>query len=294
MSLSDAEEGLVMDTVPSEEEEEEEEEEAGMEFVHINEEGVQVQMSLSDPREDPETPEPLAGEEKTPKETSAELEPLDPPSLCIADPSELGGIVIKQEVDSGESEAEESGETGGLCPVTEDGLSGGQDLFRCPECGQTFSLHSQLASHRRRGHRARERPYYCAVCAKCFYQAGDLRKHQRIHTGKKPHGCPQCGMRFTQSGVLKRHQRTHTGEKPHACPVCGKSFSMKHNLQTHRRIHTGERRYGCEQCGRSFTQLPHLRRHEQVHSGVKPFECSVCSKRFTRASNLRSHQKLHP
>lgn len=85
-----------------------------------------------------------------------------------------------------------------------------------------------------------EEPHLCVVCGKTFSRVGNLRIHQRCHTGEKPYGCVQCGRRFTQAGDLKKHKRVHTGEKPYYCNQCGKSFSRRENLKRHQRIHIGE------------------------------------------------------
>ncbi len=49
--------------------------------------------------------------------------------------------------------------------------------------------------------------------------------------------------RFNRSGNLKAHERIHTGEKLHTCDQCGRSFTQAYGLK-HLHSHSGEICYG--------------------------------------------------
>lgn len=140
-------------------------------------------------------------------------------------------------------------------------------INKCPQCGKGFTQKGDLKNHQRI--HTGEQPYECPYCRKCFNQKGNLKTHQRIHTGEKPYQCSQCGKCFIQAVLLKNHQRTHTGERPYKCPQCGKGFNLGGDLKKHQRVHTGERPYKCSLCGKDFSQMGNLKKHQTIHTGER-------------------------
>ncbi|XP_069885029.1 zinc finger protein 236 isoform X1 [Dipodomys merriami] len=186
----------------------------------------------------------------------------------------------------------------------------------CSECGDEFTLQSQLAIHmeEHRQELANNRVYTCKACKNEFETPSELKEHMKTHYKVRVSGtrsynrnidrsgftysCPHCGKTFQKPSQLTRHIRIHTGERPFKCSECGKAFNQKGALQTHMVKHTGEKPHACAFCPAAFSQKGNLQSHVQrVHSEVKngpTYNCTECSCVFKSLGSLNTHiSKMH-
>ena len=70
-------------------------------------------------------------------------------------------------------------------------------------------------------------------CDFASFQAGNLRRHLKTHSGEKLIKCNQYNYASFYTGTLRRHLKTHSGERLNKCNQRDYASSHASNLRTH-------------------------------------------------------------
>ncbi|ETE72079.1 Zinc finger protein, partial [Ophiophagus hannah] len=154
----------------------------------------------------------------------------------------------------------------------------------CSECGDEFTLQSQLALHmeEHRQELSGSKTHICKTCKKEVETASQLKEHMKTHYKIRVSNTRSYNRNIDRSGFT------------YSCPHCGKTFQKPSQLTRHVRIHTGERPFKCSECGKAFNQKGALQTHMIKHTGEKPHPCAFCPAAFSQKGNLQSHiQRVH-
>ncbi|XP_053408887.1 zinc finger and SCAN domain-containing protein 31-like isoform X4 [Mercenaria mercenaria] len=163
----------------------------------------------------------------------------------------------------------------------------GKTMFKCNFCEYISISRSagNIRDHERK--HTGERPFVCDVCGEGFTRVENLKSHQTMHSYLKPFICPTCGMRFKSRKRLSGHeQQVHV--KKYRCQICAKPFGSTGQLARHMPVHTGEKNFECQICNKMFAQDSGMKRHMQCHTGGQ-FQCHICARRFIRKEYFRDH-----
>ncbi|KAL2766539.1 zinc finger protein 597, partial [Daubentonia madagascariensis] len=166
-----------------------------------------------------------------------------------------------------------------------------KNVYKCPECDQSFSDNSYLVLHQKI--HSGEKKYTCGDCGKIFNHRANLRTHSRIHTGEKPYKCAKCSASFRQHSHLSRHMNSHIKEKPYTCSICARGFMWLPGLAQHQKSHTAEKAYECANRGKYIGQKTNLALDEKTDTSATQYQHTQCVKSFEQPSYPAVPEKAH-
>ncbi|KAM8758108.1 zinc finger protein 445 [Rhynchonycteris naso] len=205
----------------------------------------------------------------------------------------LGGFGLRQRLHAGlkGTGKDSRGKEFGLGPWHQRSLHVLGPLYRCGDCGRTFSHSSHLAHHQRL--HTQEEPFKCRVCGKAFRWSSNRARHERIHTGLKPYKCGLCDKAFQRTFAYHLHQESHANQKFLESNPCKETLAYGSGLEHHLQDQSGEKHFDCSQCRKSFHCKSYILQHQRIHTQEKPYKCTKCRKAFRWRSNFSRHKRMH-
>ena len=102
----------------------------------------------------------------------------------------------------------------------------------CKICGSRYTNFALLNIHNLDVHRR----FTCRQCFNTFSMPCNLRRHERLHAGRKPYNCRFCAQGFSRNGDLRLHELRHRSGSSYRmhCSRCLKSFNKKKALRLHK------------------------------------------------------------
>lgn len=153
----------------------------------------------------------------------------------------------------------------------------GEKIYRCQDCGLTYSKSSSFSNHRLAHH-----PSVCTHCGRRFSMPESLESHLQLVCERKGPGadvlfeCHICQKKLTSKKILQRHLRVHSNTGRFPCTVCSKTFGLKSSLEFHMKSHDEHKPFKCKLCFITFTEKSTAIRHlKRQHSKTQDFNTLI-------------------
>lgn len=155
--------------------------------------------------------------------------------------------------------------------------------FQCNICGKENSNALALKSHLR-SHTSQKK-YSCAQCGKSFRLATQLATHKKVHLTKQ--------VRQQPYGRVDMDDPADETENDHPHNFSDQSGSLEMSVELSEASDDATSRpFKCDLCEKSYIHHRSLTNHKKTHQ-VGMFECTVCFKLFNNMAALYSHQRTH-
>ncbi|KAF7245242.1 hypothetical protein EYD10_08658 [Varanus komodoensis] len=199
----------------------------------------------------------------------------------------------------------------------------------CSECGDEFTLQSQLALHmeEHRQELSGGKTHICKTCKKEVETSSQLKEHMKTHYKirveikkrwqdyiediyKKELNVPdnhngvvtdlepdilECEAKWALGSLINNKASGVMVRIKFAITFhCLTSVHRVSNTRSYNRnIDRSGFTYSCSHCGKTFQKPSQLTRHVRIHTGERPFKCSECGKAFNQKGALQTHMIKH-
>ncbi|KAM3873266.1 zinc finger protein 574 [Diretmus argenteus] len=158
-----------------------------------------------------------------------------------------------------------------------------EPVLLCVDCGSSFSLVSELVTHRKLQHGLKEALHSCFICGESFLNTTLFLYHRKQHRQKgeekqevvleevPQEDCTQNNGTEEQSqdAIPSTTDSNSSFTQPQSfmCTQCGESFSNEVGLATHRKEKHGlqEALHHCSQCNQDFMNTTQYLYHRRLH-----------------------------
>ncbi|KAK2162987.1 hypothetical protein LSH36_88g06007 [Paralvinella palmiformis] len=188
----------------------------------------------------------------------------------------------------------------------------------CSECGQQFSVLTELLKHmtnhalktpsQELEAKCEEKAEYSRLSAKSVWNTLKQNRisdcEQQVLDSNEVNNISEESDNLMMKNIHSANTIARNAEKLDAIsnsPEGSQTMEMdqekisdKDEIDELRRLKSmHEKTYACEICEREFNNYSNFRRHVRLHSGRKPFKCAVCGKGFADGTALKKHGTVH-